>query len=145
MECLRAGMAGKGVGVKQVAKLDTAGLDRITAQLEPRAEQVLKDVAEQIEGEAKANILRPLHLKQGKPNELVDTGALLNSIKGEQRGRLSWWIHDGVEYGIHWELGFHQMVWGKFQMMTLSQHPFLIPAVEKVRAKFETMWGNLFK
>jgi len=142
MECMCSGMAGKGVDVKQVAKLDTTGLDRLTAQLEARAEKIIAAAAFEIEGQAKANILRPT---SSHPKELVDTGALLNSIQAEKRGRLSWWIHDGVEYGIHWELGFHQMVFGKFQMMKISQHPFLIPAVEKVRAKFNTMWAELFK
>jgi len=131
--------------MKSVAKLDTAVLDRITAQLEPRAANIIGRVAKEIEGDAKMRIGRPGPASH--PRALVDTGALMSSILAEAKDakRLSWWVHDGVEYGIHWELGFHQMVWGRFQMLGISQHPFLVPAVEKFRPEFEKRFAELFK
>jgi HK97 gp10 family phage protein len=111
-----------GKSMKQVAKLDTSGLDRLTAQLEARAEKIIASAALQIEGEAK--VRAP-----------VDTGALRSSIMAEAKKRLLWWVHDGVEYGQFIEMGTSRM----------KAQPFLIPAVEKVRAKFNEKWAELFK
>jgi len=128
--------------MKSVARLDTSGLDKITAQLEPRANVIIKDIAEQIAGEAKQNIGRPGPASHPRP--LVDIGTLMSSIKAEPKARLLWWIHDGVEYGIHWELGHIQWIWGR-KTNVFRQHPFLIPAVEKFRTGFAAKWSGLFK
>ena len=105
-----------------VTRIDMTGLERLTKEMEPRAEQVLSDAAFEIETEAKMNAP-------------VLTGALRNSIHTENTGRLSRTVGDAVDYGIFQELGTSKM----------SAQPFLVPAVEAVRAKFEKMWEALFK
>jgi HK97 gp10 family phage protein len=105
-----------------VARIDLTGLERLTKEMEPRAEKVLDDTAFQVETEA----------KNSAP---VLTGALRNSIHVEKPGRLYRTVGDSVDYGIYQELGTSRM----------AAQPFLVPAVEKVRAKFEKMWEALFK
>ena len=105
-----------------VTKIDLKGIDRLTKEMEPRAEQVLSDAAFQIETEAKK--IAP-----------YDTHALQNSIHVEPPKRLNRIISDAVDYGIFQELGTSKM----------AAQPFMVPAVEKVRAKFNKMWEALFK
>ncbi len=109
-----------------VARLDTSGLDKILAEMEPRAREIVKGAA--FEVEAKAKTLAP-----------VDTGALRNSIETEQAGNLTWQVHDGVEYGLWQEIGFHHFGSGKF-----IQNAFMVPAVEAVRPEWEQKWSALF-
>ena len=90
-------------------KLDTARLDQIAKDLDKNRDQVLGMLAYQVEGIAK--MLAP-----------VDTGALRNSLQTEQQKPGTWWVHDGVEYGIYQEFGTHKM----------AAHPFMVPAAEQV-------------
>ena len=91
-------------------ELDTKVLDKFAESLGQKTDQALSGIAHQVEGEAKN--MAP-----------VDTGALKNSINTQKQSEAHYIVADGVEYGIYQELGTHKM----------SAHPFLIPAVEKVR------------
>lgn len=107
--------------------LDTKELDKITARLKPRAKRIVKTSAFAVEADAK--IFAP-----------VDTHALQNSLNARQVDPMTWQITDGVEYGIHQELGFHHPDSGKF-----IQNPFMVPAMEKERPNFWKAWKGLFK
>lgn len=106
------------IQVKNV-KLDTAALDAYAKSIDVNTDRALAAIAFQVEGYA-------------KPLTPFETGALRNGIKAEPMpGKPhTYWVHDSVEYGIFWELGFHQSVFGKFQMIKLSQKPFMVPATE---------------
>jgi hypothetical protein len=104
--------------------LDTRELDRITKELKPRAQRILKAAAAEISGKAK--IMAP-----------VDTGALRNSIDFRQVDEFTWWVEDGVEYGIYVELPGITRHW--------AGHPFMTPAVEWTRPHFDERWKELFE
>jgi hypothetical protein len=111
-----------------VTKLDTRKLDQLIAQAPTRASQIVRAGAFAVEGEAKTRAP-------------VDTTALQNSIQAEERsGPLRWWAHDGVEYGIYQELGFHHWISGAF-----IQNPFMVPAVEHIRPQWNKMWRDLLR
>lgn len=106
-----------------VVTMDFRPLDKLTEQTRPRAEALLKQAAFEVEAEA-------------KKRAPVDTGALRNSLTTEGVGsQLYWQVHDGVEYGIFQELGTSRM----------AAQPFLVPAVESLRGKFERLWAELFR
>lgn len=102
--------------------IDTSILDKMTAEAKPKANGICGRFAFAIQGEAQN--LAP-----------VDTGALKASLEAEQIEVLSWQVHDGVEYGIFQELGTSKM----------AAHPFLVPALEKFRQKFQDAFAELFK
>jgi HK97 gp10 family phage protein len=105
-----------------VTHLDTRRLDQIIANLDGKASEIVRTTA--FEVEQKAKMLAP-----------VKTGALKGSLKAEEHGGpLSWWVHDGMEYGLFNELGTSRM----------AAHPFMVPAVEGVRAKWIERWRELF-
>jgi HK97 gp10 family phage protein len=105
-----------------VTHLDTRRLDQIIANEPNKASEIVRTTA--FEVEQKAKMLAP-----------VDTGALKGSLKAEEHtGPLSWWVHDGMEYGYWQELGTSRM----------AAHPFMVPAVENVRAKWVERWRELF-
>lgn len=111
-------MAYKAGGVR----LDTTVLDKITAELQPRAQKIVKETAYEVMGRA----------VNAAP---VDTGALKNSIHVEETGALSAIVADGVEYGIYNELGTSRM----------AARPFLTPAVEAVRPRWGERWKELVR
>jgi HK97 gp10 family phage protein len=104
-----------------MTKLDTRMLDAIAAKLDMNTDKVLQSVAFQVEAEAK--IRAP-----------VDTGALKNSIHTERKKAGLYWVADSVIYGIFQEFGTHRM----------SAHPFMVPAVEKVRGYLDDLFKRLF-
>jgi HK97 gp10 family phage protein len=107
-----------------VTRIDLTGLERLTAELEPKAEAILTDAAFEIEAQAKVFEVR------------FKTGALRNGINVNQPfEKMRRVISDSVTYGIYHELGTSR----------ISAQPFMVPAVEAVRAKFEKMWEALFK
>ena len=113
-------------------KLDTTKLDQLLATLPGNADKVTADAALLIEQGAKMRI-------QEWP--LIDTGALLNSIKADRKKRGVWIVHDGVEYGVYWELGHHNIFTRHYMRM-----PFLGPAVVDVTNKLSKMFADgLFK
>ena len=109
-------------GIVASIHLDTRELDRITKELRPRAQKILRETAGEVSGKAKTFAPR-------------DTGALINSIDFRQVDEFAWWVEDGVEYGIYQELGTYKM----------RAHPFMVPAVEWVRPHFDERWKELFE
>ena len=110
-----------------VITLDTRKLDALITGTDPRAGQIVKGGAFSVLG--KSQTLCP-----------VDTGAGKNSLHAEEKGPLTWWVVDGVEYGVYQELGFHHHGSGAF-----IQNPFMVPAVEWVRPQFEKQIRELLK
>lgn len=106
--------------MKQVARLDTRELDRIIRDAPVKAEKALAAAAFQVQ--AVAQTLAP-----------VDTGALKNSIGTERKSRFTYWVADGVEYGIYQEFGTSRM----------AAQPFMVPAVEQVSKDFERMLSEI--
>lgn len=106
--------------MKQVARLDTRELDRIIRDAPVKAEKALSAAAFQVR--AVAQTLAP-----------VDTGALKNSIGTERKSRFTYWVADGVEYGIYQEFGTSRM----------AAQPFMVPAVEQVSKDFERMLSEI--
>jgi HK97 gp10 family phage protein len=105
-------------------ELDTAVLDRITAQMRPGAAAIIEKYGMAITGEAASNAP-------------VDTGALKNSITSESgmTGEMTFTVKDGVEYGQFVELGTHKM----------ASQPFLVPALESWADRFIQAFKELFK
>jgi len=107
--------------------LDTTKLDRITANLRPKAGQIIRTSAYAVL--ADAQMMCP-----------VDTSNLKNSLDVDVKSDFLAWVHDGTEYGIYQETGFHHWISGTF-----IQNPFLVPAVEKEHPRFEEAWKGLFE
>lgn len=105
-------------------KIDTRVLDRITADMRPKAAEIVEEHGFAIASAA----------AQGAP---VDTAALRNSILSESgmTGDLQYTIQDGVTYGIFQELGTSKM----------AAQPFLTPAVERGRRPFLSAFKELFE
>ena len=99
-------------------KLDTAGLDDLIRTLDGKIDDATRATALAVEGEAKVRIP-------------VDTGAAKNSLNTRKISSKRYYVEDGVEYGIHLELGTSRM----------QAQPFLVPAVEKV----EPQWIRLIR
>jgi len=111
-------------------EIDTSKLDKLLQELEPKASRVVRASAFAVEGDAKTRAP-------------IDTSALRNSIKTEtnyEGDPLRAAVEDGVEYGIYQELGFHHHISGQF-----IQNPFMIPALEAERPKFEKEIRRFFK
>jgi hypothetical protein len=116
-------------------RLDTTKLNQLISSMPKRKDQTVRDAAFLVEQQAKMNI-------QAWP--LIDTGALLNSIavekislghyevgdfggytKKRKRSRFRWRsINVGMEYGVYWELGHHNLFTRHYMRM-----PFLGPAL----------------
>lgn len=105
------------------AVLDTAKLDRITAEIRPNARKIVEKYGLMITASAVG--FSP-----------IDTGALMNSITSESKmtGDMTFTVSDGVEYGIHQEFGTSKM----------AAHPFMRPAIEKWGTKFMEAFRGLF-
>lgn len=104
-------------------KIDTAVLDRITADMRPKASEIVETYGIKIMSEA-------------AQNAPVDTAALRNSITSESgmTGDLQYTVQDGVEYGVFQELGTSKM----------AAQPFLVPALEHNRQAFQNAFKELF-
>ena len=97
-------------------RIDTSVLERISRNLDTNVAGVGLSMAFLVEADA-------------KQRAAVDTGAMRNSINvyDTQRVPFSTKIGPHVDYAIYQEYGTRKM----------AAHPFLTPAVEFVRAKFE--------
>lgn len=104
--------------------IDTSILDKMTAEMKPKARAIVNQYGVAISGEAAKRA--PL-----------DTGALRNSILAASQmiSDMVYRIQDGVEYGIFQELGTGKM----------AAQPFIVPAIEAWREKFLKAFGELFK
>ena len=107
--------------------IDTAVLDALIAKLPDTASRLVRACAEAVEGKAKD--MAPFK-----------TGALRNSLIASEQSKTTWWIQDGMDYGIYQELGFTHYLSGK-----RIQNPFLVPACEWARPQFEASLKELFK
>ena len=94
-------------------KLDTRKLDALARGLEVGTGKALGAVAREVQAVAMANIIT---------KDIIDTGAMLNSMATTWKSKGFFWVHDGVEYGVYHELGTHK----------ISARPFMVPAVEAV-------------
>ena len=102
-------------------QIDTKELDRLIRQTPGKTKELVKSLAFVVEGEAKTHAP-------------VDTGALRASINTTQHNEDTYWIMDGVEYGIFQELGTSRM----------SGHPFMVPAVEIAGQRIPELARKLF-
>jgi HK97 gp10 family phage protein len=117
-----AGSVAKISGHRMV--LDTTVLDRITAEMKPKAARIVKQYG---------NMVTATAMK----NAPVDTGALMNSIGSESQmtDELTFTVQDGVEYGVYQEFGTSKM----------AAQPFLVPAIEAWADRFYKAFEGLFK
>ncbi len=106
-------------------KLDTKALDLLIAKIPGDTSKVVEEAALTVEAKTKENIRRW---------PLIDTGALLNSIQAEKKRGGLWEVHDGVEYGVYWELGHKNIFLRRY-----VRKPFMGPAIQYVAAKFTQM------
>ena len=104
--------------------LDTRVLDKITAELKPKARTIVNEYGLIVTGDA----------AKFAP---VDTGALRSSITSESKmtGDMTFTVSDGVEYGVYQEFGTSRM----------SAQPFMIPAIEHWKKRFLDAFTGLFK
>ena len=104
--------------------IDTSILDKMTAEMKPKARAIVNKYGVAIAGDA----------AKRSPK---DTHALENSILAASQmiSDMVYRIQDAVEYGIFQELGTYKM----------AAQPFIVPAVEAWREKFLKAFGELFK
>jgi hypothetical protein len=108
-------------------KLDTAKLDALIRAAPERANRIVRSGAFAVQGNAVTYA----------PWE---TGYLRTTIMPKEISRLVYWVEAGPEYAIYQELGFVHWLSGAF-----IQNPFMVPAVEAVRAQYNAMWKDFFK
>ena len=108
-------------------KLDTERLDRMIADAPGEFSRIARTSAFAIQGDAA--MLAP-----------YDTGALSAGIHVEEKSATLYWVADSVDYGIYQELGFIHYRSGQF-----IQNPFMVPAVEKERARFNHAIRDFFR
>lgn len=89
-------------------KLDTSGIDKLLQGMDGNADKAVRDTAYEIRDMAAG--YAP-----------VRTGALRDSLEAVKVTQKTWWVQDGVEYGVYQELGTSKM----------GAQPFLTPAVEQ--------------
>lgn len=135
MESIRALLRGIDMSFSISVTIDTRELDRIAAQLDMKADEIVKNMAFKVEGNARA--LAP-----------VDTGALSASMATEHQESAWYRIgptvgagQGGPAYAIYQELGFTHWISGQF-----IQNPYLTPAVEMIAGEFlsPATWQPLF-
>jgi len=97
--------------------LDMRKLEAYARNISRTADQAVEAVALQGESEVKVEIVA---------KDIIDTGALLNSIKAEKIADMLWMVRDGVHYGIYQEFGTVRM----------GQRPFMLPGVLRATKGF---------
>ena len=124
-------------GIVASIHLDTRELDRITKELRPRAQKILRETAKVVEGRAKTLCPRDPARMPKDPSQPV-TGHLRSNIQTEQMEEFTWWVHTGdVPYARAQELGY--------DAGHLPARPYLTPAVEWTRPHFDERWKELFE
>ena len=106
------------------AVLDTTVLDAITAEMKGRASKIVQTYGWAIASEAAVRTPKKTH-------------ALENSILSESYmlDEMTFRVSDGVEYGVYQEFGTSRM----------AAHPFLTPAIEAWKERFQNAFADLFK
>lgn len=117
-------MAGRPAFLGEVVYLDTSVLDKITAEMQPKASKIVNKYGLAIASSWSQDVRK-------------DTTAFEQSILSESKmtGDLTFTASDGVDYGIWNELGTSKM----------AAKPSLTQAVEKWRDKFLNAFSELFK
>lgn len=108
------------------AVLDTRILDKITAELKPKARNIVEKYGWTVASHAAS--VHPWKLQ---------TGTLTGSVLSESKmtGDLTFTIVGGTEYAIFLEFGTSKM----------AAYPFFIPAIEYWKDKFLSAFSELFK
>lgn len=110
--------------------LDMSKLLEIERQIPGRAERVVQKLAQDTEKLIGVSWNPQSPSPEGETPG-VDTGALKASIKAEPGDeRLTWVVHDGVEYGVYLEYGTEN----EDGSIRMAARPWLLPAVEQVAA-----------
>lgn len=105
------------------------GKDEVIQNINKLSAAAKKAVKEQV-GKSALNIQ-----KNAKARCPVDTGALRNSITVDFYGELSAEIAPHMPYASHVEFGTHKM----------TARPYMTPAAEEERSKFENAVANAIK
>ncbi len=105
-------------------RIETAILDKMTAEAKPKAIRIVKQYGSIITTDA---------IKRAP----VDTGNLINTISSNSKmiEEMIFRVQDATEYGIFQELGTSKM----------SARPFMFPALEAYRQRFINAFSELFK
>lgn len=124
-------MAGRPSFLGAVVYLDTKVLDKITAEMRPKASAIVNKYGLAIASEA----ARRAPVATMESSGYVG-GALRNSILSESHmeGDMTFVVSDGVSYGV----------WQEFGTSRMAAQPFLTPAVESWREKFLAAFAELF-
>lgn len=135
-------------------KLDTRVLDRMSAEIADKAEQVVSKLAFDVEAGAKQNITAV---------GAVDTGALHASVYTSTRRSSSYRTNTSdafllnpdatIDAEIQAPDRFNAVVgvpmdyaaFVELGTVKMGARPYLLPAVERVRAKAAQAWAVLFK
>lgn len=99
---------------------------RVRGAVKRNAQAAVAKAAHDIEGLAKVNI---------QQHDLIDTGALLNSVQAVQKSELLWWVVVGQHYGLYHELGTRFM----------PARSFLLPAADQVHPRFRSTMANILR
>jgi HK97 gp10 family phage protein len=104
-------------------KVDLSGLMAIMKDIENIPEFML-EVAEEVAVHVRENIVS---------EDVIDTGALYDSIIAEQRDQDTTVVRDGVEYGVYQEFGTSR----------IAARPFFTPAIENYGIEFDRVFTRL--
>jgi len=104
--------------------LDTSVLDKITAEMKPKAAKIVNAYGLKVASEWAADVP-------------VDTGNYRNSITSESgmTDDMTFTAQDGTDYGVFVELGTNKM----------AARPSLVPALENNTQPFQDAFAELFK
>jgi len=126
-------------GITISIQLDTRALDKMTSQMERKAERILDVAANHIEQRAMASMVgggTPHQPSAPGSPPAVDTGTLKNSIpESRKTERLCRWVGTNLPYGLYLEFGTSR----------IAARPWLTPAIEAERGAVESAWAQLFE
>lgn len=108
-------------------KVDLSGLLELMGNIE-NIPAFMLEVAEEVAEHVRENIVS---------SDIIDTGALLDSIAADQPNEYITTVHDGVEYGVYQEFGAPRN--------NLAARPFFIPALEMFGSLFDSKFTELLK
>lgn len=104
-------------------KVDLSGLMVLMKDIENIPEFML-EVAEEVAEQVRENIVN---------QDVIDTGALLDSIVAEQPSEDLTLVRDGVEYGVYQEFGTSR----------IAARPFFTPAIANYGVEFDRIFTRL--
>jgi HK97 gp10 family phage protein len=114
--------------------VDTSVLDKMLAEARPKAAQIVETYGKLMTADAGKMAPRDPSRPPLDPSQPT-SGKLKASIQENSgmTGELTYTLQDGVEYGIFHELGTKRM----------RARPFIVPAVERWKAKFLAAFKQL--